>query len=541
MIYIICLKKLFSISKSYINSLKNNYNFIELIIIDNEIEIINIYNEKNYYMYFIKINEESIKNFTELLNKNIEYYNLFLVNLDSLIDYTSSSKNTDFLKNINFTIIDFSIINIYILNNFSIKNIYIPYLITNNECYNYNKVYDVGIIGIDSDHKKNIFNELKNKNINVNEIVDINDYFIFSRHKIIINLYNNKNYSILDETIFKKSLINKVILISEKTYFNYFDFLNEFVIDIQYDLIIEQTKFILANYKKINDKLYKNYDENIIKILLKNKSNIFFDNIIDKLQIEKTNEKENNIIQVREKFGFIMIRHVNSEITNNYWIESYNCIRKFYNYKIIIIDDNSNENFIKTNIELINCEVIKSEYPQRGEILPYYYLYKNNYFEKAFIIHDSVFFNKYIDFEKYDSIKFIWHFTHDWDNENNEINLLDNINANKNLIKFYNNKSMWNGCFGIQSIITMEYIEMIEKKYKIFNLLNIINSREIRMAFERIFGLLCSFETKELQKTPSIFGKIHHYLHWGYNYENYILDKSSNKIEVPLIKVWTGR
>ena len=131
-----------------------------------------------------------------------------------------------------------------------------PHLITNNECYNYNKVYDVGIIGIDSDYKKNIFNELKNKNINVHEIVDINDYFIFYRHKIIINLYNNKNYSILDETIFKKSLINKIILISEKTYFNYFDFLFH-KLDKNYSKNIDNILFIRTLTFELFQKEYR--------------------------------------------------------------------------------------------------------------------------------------------------------------------------------------------------------------------------------------------------------------------------------------------
>ena len=53
-------------------------------------------------------------------------------------------------------------------------------------------------------------------------------------------------------------------------------------------------------------------------------------------------------------FGFIMLRHVNSEETNKYWIESYSCIRSLYpDNMIIIIDDSSNYVFI-TEIPLIN-------------------------------------------------------------------------------------------------------------------------------------------------------------------------------------------
>jgi hypothetical protein len=540
MIYIICLKNLFDICINYINTFKNNYNITETIIIDEENELNKIINQVdndiNYYIYFISINEKTI----DFIDKYKILGNTFyLFNINSLIKYTNND-DTNFLKNINLTILDFSIINIFILNNFNVKNYYIPYLINENNIHNYNKIYDVGIISIDSNYKKYIFDKLKKHNIEVNEILNINDNFIFSRHKIIINLYNDKNYNILDEIIFKKSLINKLILISEKTYFNYFDFLNEYVFDTQYDLIVDQTKFILDNYDKIHKKLYKNFNINDITKILKNKSNIFFSKFDENINNDN-NINNTIIIKNREKFGFIMIRHVNNELTNNYWIESYNCIRKFYDDKIIIIDDNSDENFIKSSNELINCEIIKSEYPQRGELLAYYYLYKNNYFEKAFIIHDSVFFNEYINFEEYDSIKFTWHFTHDWDKEDNEINLLNNINITNEIMNFYKNKDLWYGCFGLQSIVTMEYIENIEKKYKIFNLLNVINSREIRMSVERIFGLICSYENIDLQLNPSIFGKIHHYIHWGYTYENYTLDKNNNNLKVPLIKIWTGR
>ena len=81
---------------------------------------------------------------------------------------------------------------------------------------------------------------------------------------------------------------------------------------------------------------------------------------------------------------FIIIRHVNSEITNNYWIEAYMCIRNIYqDIKIIIIDDNSNYNYINYDFRLINTEIIQSEFTKCGELLPYYYFYKNKYAQKA--------------------------------------------------------------------------------------------------------------------------------------------------------------
>jgi hypothetical protein len=132
------------------------------------------------------------------------------------------------------------------------------------------------------------------------------------------------------------------------------------------------------------------------------------------------------------ELGFIILRYVNSELTNKYWIHCYDCIRKYYpENNIIIIDDNSDYNFI-TEEPLYNTTIIKSDYPKRGELLPYYYFLHNKLFDIAVIIHDSVFINDYIDFSV-DNYRFIWEFEHDYDNVKEEsriIAMLDNISDN---------------------------------------------------------------------------------------------------------------
>jgi nucleoside-diphosphate-sugar epimerase len=50
-------------------------------------------------------------------------------------------------------------------------------------------------------------------------------------------------------------------------------------------------------------------------------------------------------------YGFIILRHVNSELTNEYWNECVRCIRRFYPLrKIVVIDDNSNKDFVKADL-----------------------------------------------------------------------------------------------------------------------------------------------------------------------------------------------
>ena len=48
--------------------------------------------------------------------------------------------------------------------------------------------------------------------------------------------------------------------------------------------------------------------------------------------------------------GFIIIRHVNNDLTNKYWIHCYDCIRTYYpENSIVIIDDNSKQEYITEN------------------------------------------------------------------------------------------------------------------------------------------------------------------------------------------------
>ena len=163
------------------------------------------------------------------------------------------------------------------------------------------------------------------------------------------------------------------------------------------------------------------------------------------------------------ELGFIVLRHVNSEQTNKYWIHCVNCIRQYYpENKILIIDDNSNYNLITiSDKKLYKTTVINSEYHKRGELLPYYYYLHNKLFDAAVIIHDSVFINKYIDFsvEKY---KFLWDFQHNWDQIEDETVMIKLFNDEK-LLNFYNNKNLWKGCFGGMSIITHDYLTYINK------------------------------------------------------------------------------
>jgi len=264
-----------------------------------------------------------------------------------------------------------------------------------------------------------------------------------------------------------------------------------------------------------------------------------------------------------KEIGFIILRHVNSAITNEYWKECYRCIRYFYpSNKILIIDDNSDKDFLTcdaNNIEqeLDNTTIIQSEYPQRGELLPYYYYLKNKFCDTAVILHDSVFIQRPINFNV-DEYKMLWHFPSylmkDGQSSGKQIEqmrALGHQGLNQMYEYFYLNK--FNGCFGAMSIITYNYLNEINNIFKIDKLLPHITCRISRCAFERVFSFLLIYKQNSGNvanggsmwnsrgniKHQSLLGDIIKYCKWGITFEEYI--KYRHTMKLPIIKVWTGR
>jgi len=243
----------------------------------------------------------------------------------------------------------------------------------------------------------------------------------------------------------------------------------------------------------------------------------------------------------KKDYGFILTRHVNSEKTNKYWNNCVKQLIKFYPLRlIVIIDDNSNTNLLKAEQEYPNVITIQSEYPSKGELLPYLYYAVYKWFDYAVIIHDSVFFETRIPFENY---KFpvipLWYFPniHMNTHYDNNIKLLNSLNYSnilkRNMIK---NKKIL-GCFGVQSLIKYEFLIYIIKKYGLVRLLKNVNNRDDRCSLERIFAIIFWLELKSYK---SILGNIFNY-NFGFSYDEYINDKKKNRINKNVVKVFTGR
>jgi hypothetical protein len=254
---------------------------------------------------------------------------------------------------------------------------------------------------------------------------------------------------------------------------------------------------------------------------------------------------------MNSSFGFIIIRHVNSEKTNKYWNHSIKCLRSLYPLKkIVIIDDNSDPNYLKSEFEYKNIEIIQSEFKGRGELLPYYYYIKYQFFDNAVIIHDSVFFHKKIHFELLQNVKVLplWFFHADKENINNTINITSRLKNNyylKNKLLLDNpvlgmNNSKWYGCFGVQSYINHEFLLHLENKYKITNLISCVLCRADRCCLERIFGCIFFTENPKILNQKALLGNIMKYDKWGDTYDDYITNIKIKKNK-SVVKVWTGR
>ena len=260
----------------------------------------------------------------------------------------------------------------------------------------------------------------------------------------------------------------------------------------------------------------------------------------------------NNIMS---NYGFIITRHVNSEITNRYWNQAVKLIRTYYPLrKIVVIDDNSNQEFIKTDFEYKNLTVIQSEFPKRGELLPYIYYLKYKWFPNAVIIHDSLFIHRKFPFEKMNChVLPLWHHMYDKENLNNLVRLAASLKNNAYLInKLYKKEEIvdymgftdnkFNLCFGCQCYIKLTFLESLENKYGITNLVHVVHNRTDRCALERILGLLFCEEYPRLLRTNSLFGDIMQQPRaFSYNYNDYNNDLKQNKVINPFVKVWTGR
>jgi hypothetical protein len=216
------------------------------------------------------------------------------------------------------------------------------------------------------------------------------------------------------------------------------------------------------------------------------------------------------------KFGFIIIRHVMNKESNSFWLNCYKSIRIFYDNLIVIIDDNSNKDFI-TKEKLENVVIIDSEFPKRGELLPYYYYYHNKFFDRAVVFHDNIIVKKYFDYEnikQYNMYSRLLEF-------NNHAYRVDikyfeefcnTIEKGNDILEYHKtNINKLFGCFGVMYVIDHDFLVNVEEEYKVLNLINVVDNRDKRKTLERFLSTVFMkyAEENDIKTKLSLFGSYH--------------------------------
>jgi hypothetical protein len=253
-----------------------------------------------------------------------------------------------------------------------------------------------------------------------------------------------------------------------------------------------------------------------------------------------------------DEVGFIILRHIRDDTTSLYWRECVSCIRKHYDNKIIVIDDNS---IVKTNFddeekEFSNIHIVSSEIQGSGEVYGYYYAYKYRPFERFVVLHDSMFLQgRVAEFDSSpETVKFLWHFgtylggyedTKDTDMNPYFIKFCKE-NTRQSILNLYYNKHHWLGCFGVASFINLKFLDKLFEIFDFENVIKHVHCRQHREAMERVYALLCMLLDTNLFYNPSMFGDIQYYDR-GYGGVQWSDYANGCRSRCMINKVWSGR
>lgn len=247
--------------------------------------------------------------------------------------------------------------------------------------------------------------------------------------------------------------------------------------------------------------------------------------------------------QKSQSIVFVILTHCRDEKDYRMFLHSHNSIKLIYpGARVIVIDDHSPYALNDTKIE-----IIKSDFPNAaGEILPYYYFLKYRWADKMIFLHDSMFLKRrFHHHELNHPVKFHWHFPHQEESPEEEIQyLLSYLKQADELIDYnLNQKSEWLGCFGVASLISLDVLRDLESKYGfISRLVRKINDREERMALERIFAILLFREGYLTKEGCSNFGTITEYpYNFRLTFESGELAWVKEAYPGAIIKTWRGR
>jgi hypothetical protein len=274
--YIICTTHVYKYVEDYIKSILPIIN-AKLILNANDI----IYQETNNYIFVQNIPTHLLYNFDS--NNNV-----YLLNIEQLSNKNKYNVHiVMYNEKQNINIIDYSYANLKYYNNLKNKILYLPYQINYDEIIqNTNKTKDICLIGdVIPENRQNIINLLKEKNINVDIISGFGqkrDEELF-KYKIILNISFLKDFTIFESIRCDRCIFNKMIVISDMKEDIEKYYLKDYVIFEEYENIPDVVVNVLHNYDYYHNKLFKNFNLEIIA----NKINELSKCIVEQLSVHQ--------------------------------------------------------------------------------------------------------------------------------------------------------------------------------------------------------------------------------------------------------------
>ncbi len=254
--------------------------FVLLPIKNNLLNVLECFNNGTNKFFFINIIPNEIFNHNIFSNESF-VSNCYLINMEQIS--RKEIKDLLIMYGKKIKIIDYSYSNIFFGKKFftkiKIKNniFYLPYQINFKEIKNFDKIFDIVIIGKVSPRRQFVFDQIS-KFFKIDWLVgfgDLRDEKLF-KYKILINIHYNQNYNIFEQIRCNRCIYNKMIIISENSILDKKFCLQKHIISCDYNDIIDWVKKVYLNYSYYHKKLFSDFDIDLIDKLNKKYYNKIF-------------------------------------------------------------------------------------------------------------------------------------------------------------------------------------------------------------------------------------------------------------------------
>ena len=217
-------------------------------------------------------------------------------------------------------------------------------------------------------------------------------------------------------------------------------------------------------------------------------------------------------------FGFLVASHLTCEEHKNCLVECIESILKFYKqYQIVVIFSGETHTYLKEQIFKLYTEIKYETATGAASSSSLYFLKKNRYFDIAVTLQDSMTILKEFDVSAIDTVKYLWHSTNHrihWSSikePETEFNIKNNIKTHDDLILYfvknvikddyfrqyclntYMHKDMWVVCFGPCVIIRTSFLDILDSKTGLIDLMFALQNHRERRAGESLLALACQY------------------------------------------------